>query len=232
MTVHCVMIVRNEADRHLPEALECAALVADFGGGKLIITDDASTDDTGVLCARHTKYIQRFSEPVFWANEARARQAHLDYAGLYIDDGDWVLSLDADETINDPERLVHFAHRRTPPRDDAIGLPLYEFWTPDQYRTDGLWFGTITSRMFRWHPGARINDRPMGCGSEPTYVARAVQEGRWTQQTSVHLLHWGYLREADRVRKHAAYTARLGGHGHNDAHVRSIIQPPVLRRYP
>lgn len=231
MTVHCIMIVRNEADRHLVRALESAASVAGYGGGKLIITDDASTDATREICARYTRTIQRFAAPVFWANESRARQAHLDYASLYMAEGDWVLSLDADETINNPELLVATAVEM-PWRYEAIGLPLYEFWEPDQYRVDGYWFGTMTSRLFRWHSGARIRDKRMGCGSEPTYVAEAVQAGRWMKQTNVHLLHWGYVREEDRVRKHAAYMARLGGHGHNDAHVQSIVEPPRLARYP
>jgi glycosyltransferase involved in cell wall biosynthesis len=232
VTVHTIMMVRNESGRFLEKALRSAWQIQYLTGGSIIITDDASDDDTAEICKRWTRRVQTSDAPMFWEHEGRARQRHLDYAAQFMSPGDWVLSLDADETINDPEKLVR-ATKQARPTDVAIGLPLYEFWSTTQYRTDGLWFGAMASRLFRWQEGARILDKGMGCGSEPTYVQDAVARGRWLKQSDAHLLHWGYLRVADRERKYLRYTQRLGGHGHNNNHVASIIAPrPDLARYP
>lgn len=230
MSVHVVMMVRNEAGRYLAKVLDCASEVTAVSGGKIIVTDDASTDLTAAMLGTYTKHVQLSPEPLFWTHEGRARQRHLDFVGQLVSPGDWILSLDADETINRPDLLVEAVHG-VPAEHDAIGLPLYEFWAEDQYRIDGYWFGTHATRLFRWHEGAQIADKQMASGSEPTYVQDAVTLGRWTRQMDVHLLHWGYLDPADRVRKHAVYSGRLGGHGHSNSHINSIIESPTLRKY-
>lgn len=231
MTVHCIMIVRNEMGRYLSKALQCGQIVATAGGGKLMVTDDASTDATRDVVRNYTSLLQETEAPLFWQNEGAARQRHLDYCSNWMTPGDWVLSLDADETINKPEMLPALV-AQTRSTDDAVGLPLYEFWTPDQYRTDGHWFGTMSSRLYRFRAGAKIQNKDMGSGSEPTYVQDSVFAGRWFKQTDVHLLHWGYLQKADRERKQLLYANRLGGNGHHSHHIDSITMQPQLRRYP
>lgn len=225
------MIVRNEAGRYLGRSLGTAQRITRASGGKIIITDDASTDITALICGKYTDNVQILPEPMYWSHEGRARQLHLDYVTLLVQEGDWVLSLDADESISDPEALVAFA-QTVPSTHDAIGLPLYEFWEPSRYRVDGQWFGTMSSRLWRWHDAAEMADREMASGSEPTYVQRAIGERRWSPQKDIHLLHWGYLDPEDRNRKYQAYTQRVGGHGHNNQHVQSILGAPVLRDYP
>lgn len=231
MTVHVSMVVRNESGRYLARSLDTATRVATAGGGRVIITDDASTDITPLICGKYTDHVQVLPEPLYWTHEGRARQVHLDYVSLWVQEGDWILSLDADETISDPEGIVAFSER-VPADHDAIGLPLYEFWEPDRYRIDGRWFGTMSSRMWRWHDHGVMADKEMACGSEPTYVQQAIGEQRWTTQDAIHLLHWGYLDPEDRRRKYQAYSQRAGGHGHNTQHVQSILGSPVLRAYP
>jgi hypothetical protein len=142
-----------------------------------------------------------------------------------------VLSLDADESISDPAGLAEFV-KQVPADHDAVGLPLYEFWEPGRYRVDGKWFGTMSSRLFRWKENGRIADKKIACGSEPTYVQDAVAGGRWTKQSGIHLLHWGYMNHEDRARKYLAYTERAGGNGHSSEHINSIIRIPELREYP
>jgi glycosyltransferase involved in cell wall biosynthesis len=224
------MMVRNEMGRYLSKSLASGQAVAEAGGGYLIVTDDHSTDATRDVVRRYTSLLQETDEPLFWKHEGQARQRHLDYAANWIKDGDWVLSLDADETINKPELVAEIV-KQANPIDDAVGIPLYEFWTPTQYRVDGWWFGTMSSRLFRYRTGGKMADKQMASGSEPTYVADSVFAGRWVKQTDVHLLHWGYLNPVDRERKYLAYSKRLGGHGHHSMHVDSIIKQPQLREY-
>ena len=231
-TTHVIMMARNEADRHLERALKCARDVADRTGGKVLVTDDASDDDgrTVDLITAYADESRLLDEPGWYTHEGRARQGHYEWATSFMREGDWILSLDADETVNRPDLVDSITTAAA--LQWAIGVPLYEFFSPTEYRIDGLWFGTITSRLFRWQPGGAINDRAMGCGSEPTYVQMAVARGAWVVQDQVHLLHWGYVNPEDRVKKHAMYTGREGGHGHLNAHVNSIVTPPTLRTYP
>ncbi len=232
MRVHVGMVVRNEAGRHLERALKSAGAVSDHGDGFLVVTDDCSDDSTAEICEWWGASLQRNSEPLFWRHEGQARQRHLDFVSEHCEPGDWVLSLDADETVSDPQALVAQALRAAEVGAQAVLLPLYEFWDDRHYRVDGWWFGTRTPRLFAWQPGGRIRDRDMACGSEPTYIADAVAQGRVVDQDAVHLLHWGYSRPEDRVAKHARYSARLGGHGHSETHVASILAEPELRPYP
>lgn len=221
------MIVRNEADRHLQRTLDCWGEIAGELDARLVVTDDASTDGTVEMCLEAGAEVQLSPEPLFWRHEGFARQRHYDFSTRDAQDGDWVLALDADETISDPALLPPLINVAEQAGTNAVGLPLLEFWTETQYRTDGLWIGTRTTRLYRWQPGGQIRNVEMGCGSEPTYV----HTGSVLQQDQVQLHHWGYLREADRVRKHAAYSQRLGGHGHNNTHVDSIITSPTLASY-
>jgi glycosyltransferase involved in cell wall biosynthesis len=222
MTLAISMILRNEADRHLIRVMENVLRIP----GRCYVTDDGSTDDSASICEDFGCMVRR-TAPQFWQHEGQARQAHMDWMAQFLSPGDWVLAMDADETINKPECLEETIRSAEHLQDQAISLPLYEFWTESEYRVDGYWFGTGAPVLYRWREGAEIADREMGSGREPTYV-RNVQVFR---QKDIHLQHWGYLYPDDRIRKHKAYSERLGGHGHDNGHVNSIITEPILRLY-
>lgn len=223
MTLRVSMIVRNEADRHLVKALSNVMEMDAYA----FVTDDCSDDDTPGVCYDFGATVRINEQPMFWKHEGRARQAHVDWVDTFCKDGDWILALDADETISHPEDLHQIIRSAEMLGDGSIGLRLHEFWTETEYRVDGLWFTTTTPRLYKWQPGGVINDREMGCGSEPTYVQKTKQ----FTQDRCHLLHWGYVRSEDRIRKHKAYSERLGGHGHSSTHVDSIVTEPMLRVY-
>jgi glycosyltransferase involved in cell wall biosynthesis len=236
MKLVVTMIARNEAERHLEIACNsvlavCEAMEAAGHKATFRFVDDASDDGTLAivqkLYGKCTVEYWSYNEPKFWINEGSARQMAYDWATLDCKDGDWVLSLDADETINKPELIPGLIQEAEQEGRQWVGLPLYEFWTPTQYRTDGFWFGTTTMRLYKWHENGIFRPLAMACGSEPHYVFGS--RGLWQDQ--VHLLHWGYVRKEDRARKHKAYTEREGGHGHNNQHVNSIVTTPTLAEY-
>lgn len=223
------MVVRNEADRHLRRTLACVSQIAPE---LFFVTDDFSEDGTASLCMGVTAeqtVIRRPQGARFLEHEGQFRQEHLDELGKFLSYGDWVLHLDADETINHPEALrdlVSWCMRRDLL---AADLPLYEFWSETEYRTDGYWFGSSAPRLFAWLPGqAKIADKEMGCGSVPTYVEEARSQGRVMRQNQMRLLHWGYVNPDDRVAKWQRYKDRPG---HSVSHVNSIVSPARVRTY-
>jgi Glycosyl transferase family 2 len=222
------MVVRNEADRHLRRTLACVERIAP---DLFFVTDDFSEDGTASLCldaGPELTVVRRPQGARFLEHEGRFRQEHLDELGTFLSAGDWVLHLDADETVSRPEALRDLTEWCVRRRLVAADLPLYEFWSETEYRTDGYWFGSSAPRLFEWQPGAKIADKEMACGSVPTYVEEARRQGKVMAQTSMKLLHWGYLNPDDRLAKWERYRGRPG---HSVSHVDSIIRPAKVRTY-
>jgi glycosyltransferase involved in cell wall biosynthesis len=98
--ISVVLIVRNEAG-HLRDCLGAARDVAD----EIVVVDTGSQDDTVAIAEAHADMIGHF----VWCDDFSAARNH----ALGLATGDWILSLDADETILDPstsrERLQAFA---------------------------------------------------------------------------------------------------------------------------
>lgn len=223
------MIVRNEADRYLHKALDSAfRAVGAWGGGRVRVVDDCSDDNTANICRQSGADVLVLKEPTFWRHEGEARNRAYRWAyEKLLDENcwDWILVLDGDETLSHPERLKDIAQASHRYGQSAAELPLYEFWTPHSYRTDGLWWGRYAKRLFQYRKGGRIPLVEFGGSNVPSYVDRAHRTDE------CHLLHWGYALAQDRKRKHAAYIARSNGHGHRDEHIASITSKPTLKRY-
>lgn len=83
-----IIICKDEADR----IGRCLASVADWAD-EIIVLDSGSQDDTVAICRRYTDQVEETDWPGYGVQKQRA----LDRA-----QGDWVLSLDADEYL-DPE---------------------------------------------------------------------------------------------------------------------------------
>src|SRR4051812_8700691 len=126
------MIVRNEASRHLVRTLDNIC----YMDGKAIITDDCSDDDTAEICEEYGHYVQRTEEPLFWRHEGFARQRHLEFVNEFAKKGDWILALDGDETVSNPEDLAYTVKTAELMACRGVSLPLYEFWSENEYRID------------------------------------------------------------------------------------------------
>ena len=86
-TLSVILITKNEADR-VERCLQSVAKVAD----EIIVLDSGSTDDTVAICQRYTDKVTITDWPGFGKQKQRA---------LAQATGDWVLSIDADEALDD-----------------------------------------------------------------------------------------------------------------------------------
>lgn len=226
--IHVSMIVRNEMERHLVRAVECAVQIASRNDGHVIVTDDASTDATPDFMRGVTDHLQVHEEPMFLVHEGRARQSHYDFMSQFVHPGDWVLALDADETMNRVDLVGERVRDAIRTGCGLVLTPQVELWSedPPMQRMDGYWNTMTAMRLYEFRTGGRITDKEMASWSVPDYALAQRRTG--LKQNGLDLLHWGYSREPDRRIKYDRYINRSG---HNPRFIRSILEPPVLREY-
>jgi glycosyltransferase involved in cell wall biosynthesis len=221
----CQMIVHNEADRYLRQVLEGACKWAD----SIIIVDDYSTDNTVEICKQFGTKVQisqlSYGRSMFSEDESKLREGLWELVRKEAQEGDWIVSLDADEefSYNFSDWLHKFIN--DDPKYNCVTFKLCDMWTSTQYRVDGLWSPLIT-RAFKYE------NKPVGltgtihCGCIPSYVWATKQEYTYT---SVKLKHLGWIRDEDKDRKHDFYIKKATGI--NLLHAQSIKHIPLLHTY-
>ncbi len=232
MRLFSLTVARNEADRYFLSMLNAVARLVD----QAFVFDDQSDDDNRTVdAARHygcEVAIRGDDEPSFLQSEGGFRQAAWSAFEALCEpaEGDWVLSLDADEIVAGPN-LVQTLRYELPRRAmdggyDSVVLPIAEVFGVSggipQVRTDGYWGSISAPRLFAYHKGGKFMDRKMACGSEPTYVAKC----RKLPQEHVGIVHYGYCDQADRLKHYQRY---VGAGGHAESHIASILTEPVTK---
>lgn len=230
------IVIRNEADRYLEPCLDYMTSFLDA----VFVWDDQSTDQSVEIAVGYpnTQVVVRPDEvPSFLEHEGQFRYAAWKAMEQdLVKPDDWVMSFDADEFLvvdtGKPraalERAVKHAESRA-----AVGvvLPVPEVFSYEmgmaQVRVDGQWAQVRGPRLFKYLPEGDWNNKPMGCGSEPTYVAKGPLS---SNNEGLHLLHFGYAIWEDRAAKYDRYSS-LANHGHANAHIESIITSPQLRKW-
>lgn len=226
------MLVKNEAGRYLERVLEQMAAVCD----KVIVLDDGSEDETPELCQRYGAVVHEVEQKtpgVDGWNELRLRQRLWEIATEAAGDGGWILSLDADETL-EPGALSHI-RRLLPIAEyngaDSLAFTLHDMWDEDRYRDDELWNGhrRLWPFLVRYDASAtyRWPDRVIHCGRFPRPIEARVYDSGYRVQ------HWGWSRPEDRRRKHDRYL-RIdpnGEHGSMAQYQSILDENPRLSRW-
>lgn len=137
------------------------------------------------------------------SNEPARRAALLEAAAAWRPD--WILGIDPDE------RLERGAAERLAPKLSAEGLMAYgfklrEMYTPDSYRTDGIWGGKIRFNLFRPPPG----NQPEAAEWHGRWYPRDA--GYRAEIVDVNLYHLKMIVPQRRVARAALYEALDPGH--------------------
>ena len=200
MSVCVASLVRNEGSRWLPSLLPAWQTFAN----EIVVLDDGSTDNTVELCKSFgCNVIQRSSAPA-WGAETHARQELWQYAAAT--GCDWLFFLDADMVPANNPRLLFEA-----PNADCIAFRLYDLWAEDNrhlfYREDRFWRAHEVPRVWavKTPDGSfepQWSTRGVHCGHLPYNLpGRKVLVAPYQQS----ILHYGYLRPADRNAKARQY---------------------------
>jgi len=228
-TIYGLMVTKNEEGRYLERMLIHANTVVDH----MFVYDDHSEDDTAEMCAHYgaTVVVRAQHDPSFTENEGAFRQnAWKIFSQGNLDDGDWVLALDADEfpvmaVSGSPKIGIHTAIERAEVEGaGSVRIRFKEIWglDPIVYRTDGFWDDIVHPRLFPWKPDTDWNNKQLGGGSWPEYVRKSPS----IESHDLRILHYGYADARDRAEKYARYNQEAGAH--SSKHIRSIMGKPTL----
>ncbi len=239
MTLHAVIVAHSEAHRYLQSML--SALPTD----SVHVYDDCSTDDTALLARKHGAVVTRRNtdkDPSFLDNEAAMRQVAWEAfeRKLHPEEGDWVLALDCDEFLAGPPDvqlfdvllaglsncLVSTTHVQIRVIEIFKTAPLESLSSNRDFfeRIDGFWPTQMATRLVRYQKGMKFDCSQNFSTSVPGNVGQTVTD----VLEGITLAHMGYATEVDRNNKHLYYSKVL--HGHNPAHIASILQEPTLRK--
>lgn len=136
-----ILIVRNEASRL------AATLAAVRFADEIVVVDSGSTDETVAIARRHADTVIETTDwPGFGAQKNRALDAAT---------GDWVLSIDADETVT-PALAEEIRAVLVAPRHEVYALPRLSSFLGRPMRHGG-WWPDYVPRLFR-RGAARFSD--------------------------------------------------------------------------
>ncbi len=172
MNLSFCIIVKNE-EAALPQCLDSVRQVVD----EMIVVDTGSTDRTRAIAASYGARVYEFA----WCNDfAAARNASLSYA-----QGDWVLVLDADETLV-PDIVPTIQQLISNPQHLVINLVRQEIGAAQSPYS-------LVSRLFRRHPQIYFT-RPYHAMIDDSVDRLLPQEPNWQIKSlsSVAIWHTGY----------------------------------------
>ncbi len=173
-TLSIAMIVRDEAST-LPR---CLASLAGLGA-ELVVVDTGSTDDTPHLAAQAGAHVAH----VPWTGDfAEARNAALERAS-----GDWILVLDADESLPPETRaaLPGVLADATRAGVAALSIVMRNHAPPGEL---AAWQDARLVRLFRRDPRHRYR------GAIHEQVAPSIVEaGGRVGSSALRVDHWGYV---------------------------------------
>jgi len=170
------MIVKNEAAT-LPKCLNSVRKVVD----EMVVLDTGSIDRTPDIAQQLGAKVHHFK----WCNDfSAARNAALKYVS-----GDWILVLDADETLT-PAIVPQL--REAIARDEYLLINLVRHEVGAEQSPYSL-----VSRLFRNHPDIHF-DRPYHALVDDSVSAILTKEPHWQvgYLPGVALLHTGYQKSA------------------------------------
>lgn len=174
LPVSLCMIARNE-EKYIRNCLESAKDLVN----EIIIIDTGSTDKTKEICKNYTNKIFDFA----WnENFSDARNFAIDKAT-----SDWILWIDADETLDVKNLEVLFAELEKKEKDIYLIqiLNYYGDFPPDKYKANLFW----TNRLFRNYKGFKFS------GAIHEQLSLSNTENNYTEEFTHNIIihHYGYM---------------------------------------
>lgn len=196
-----IIISKNEAS-HIGRCLESVSWA-----DEIIVLDSGSSDDTVAICRQYTDKVYQTDWPGFGIQKQRA----LDKAN-----GDWVLSIDADEVVT-PELRLEIEQALQQNKTQGYEIPRLSSYCGRQMRHGG-WWPDYVLRLFR---------RDCGQFTDAVVHERIVVQGQIAQLTTP-LLHDAFINLDEVLHKVNGYST-LGAKMLYQRGVRSSLSKAILK---
>jgi glycosyltransferase involved in cell wall biosynthesis len=174
--------------KYLKKYLDQMSRLAD----KILILDDGSTDNSFSICKTYPKVeIEHISHT---AHEGLMSNYLYNWAGKY--NPNWIICLDVDEVF--VEKYEEDVKKLCEGFIEGYSFPLLYLWDKEnEYRVDGVYGNIKAIRLYRYQVGKTPFVRR--CHSLP------VPESVNVIESSIPILHYGYLDKEERWRKYNYY---------------------------
>ncbi|YCA41910.1 glycosyltransferase [Bacillus sp. JZ8] len=194
------MVVKNEGNRYLKEALEQHKKFID----EAVIIDDGSTDNTVDICLETLKgipvHIIQNAQSKF-SNEVELRKQQ--WEETVKRNPDWILNLDADE-IFETGFASGVKEILEQTKFDVVCFRLYDFWNKTHYREDMYWRAHLTYRPFLVRYRKDFNyvwkETAQHCGRLPENIFELK-----STTSNWRLKHFGWATKEERLTKYRRY---------------------------
>lgn len=174
-----IVITKNEA-ANIAKCLESVSWA-----DEIIVLDSGSSDETVEICKKFTSHVFETDWQGFGIQKQRALEKVT---------GDWVLSIDADETIS-PELRAEIEHAIRQNQFDAFLLPRLSSYC-GKFIKHGGWYPDYILRLFRREVGYFTND---------VIHERVIVEGK-TGKLTAPILHESYSDLSEVLEKVNSYS--------------------------
>lgn len=213
MRIVGLMRVKNEA-RWIDRAIRSLLTICD----SVYVLDDHSTDGTAEIAAG-------FRHAVVWRSPFQGLDESRDKTWLYAqmwqaEAPDWVVMIDGDEELIDPDEVAGLCERRGAPSYAPRVLYLWD--TDHQVRVDGVYGRFRRPSVFRSSSPA-LSFKATGanghfhCSNVPQQLLAACRP------TEARILHYGYRDREDRLRKFAWYRSIDGANRAEDGYRHMVL---------
>lgn len=216
-----MIVGKGEGDRYLKQVLDSASSYADT----ILILEDKADKRTIDVCKSYNKvklFSHSFQDSMFGVDESSLRDCLWEVVRKYAQEGDWIISLDADEIFDeDILKVINMAEQAG---YGKIACKLLDMWDKKHYRIDGYWSPSIT-RIYKYINrdfGIKGN---LHCGCVPTYT----RELREIFVPRFRLRHLGWQSDEDKKKKMGFYVGKASGI--NLEHALTIDKKPTLIQY-
>ena len=172
MKLSVAMIVKNE-EKNIERCLKALTPLKNYISYEVIVVDTGSNDDT-INIAK--KYTDKVYEHPWNGNFSDMRNISIKYCK-----GEWILVLDADEALENPQELVKFLTEKKYKKYNSATLSFKNFLSSDE---NDYILGSLY-RLFRKN-------------KEFYYVGRVHEQPRVLKpslDTRISILHYGYSRD-------------------------------------
>lgn len=222
------MLCRNELERYLPEVIGHLREFCD----RIIVVDDKSTDGSYEWLLQQSNWqltVAGNLDESFDEHEGKLRQRLLDVTLAMAPEATHVLSIDADEFVQDGDML----RRELEEHSDAPAwtMTMSEIWKADEthlfVRMDGGWVAHEVLAVWRVPHGRllKIPERQLAGGRVP----RGIEYGTALPSQQI-LFHFGWTDPLTRAQRYARYMLLDGGQYHSRKHLESIVSPEKAMR--